>query len=263
LSALLCLIYLRWAEPELLFRRQDRRMDRALLNQTVRYSLVTALHQTGLYIGKLLVQGTVNAAGLSVISAYTATTRIEGFANSFGDSGGAAASVMVAQNLGAGKGERVRKCFSGSLFLLLALGAVCSLIMYATSGLTVGLMLGSETGDAYENARLYLQTISIFYVFCFTGNAFVGYFDGCGKIAIPMVGAIGHITIRVILSWLLLPKLGLNAVALATGIGWVLANLFWGLLYTRQPGAKAGITAGLAVVGHHAGHGGLVSHNNK
>lgn len=36
-------------------------------------------------------------------SAYTATTRMEGFANSFGDSGASAASVMAAQNLGTGK----------------------------------------------------------------------------------------------------------------------------------------------------------------
>ena len=32
-----------------------------------------------------------------------ASTRMEGFANSFGDSGASAASVMAAQNLGAGK----------------------------------------------------------------------------------------------------------------------------------------------------------------
>ena len=37
----------------------------------------------------------------------------------------------------------------------------------------------------------------------------------------------GHITLRVILSWLLVDRMGLPAVALATGIGWLLVNLFW------------------------------------
>ena len=55
-----------------------------------------------------------------MISAYTATTRIEGFANSLGDSGSAATSVLVAQNRGAGKKERVKESFRSSLFHVLA-----------------------------------------------------------------------------------------------------------------------------------------------
>lgn len=45
----------------------------------------------------------MNTAGTEIISAYTVTMRIEGFANSFGDSGSTAISVFVAQNRGAGK----------------------------------------------------------------------------------------------------------------------------------------------------------------
>ena len=63
------------------------------IGRTARYSFVTGLHQSSLYIGKLLVQGAVNTGGTDMISAYTATTRIEGFANSFGDSGAAATAA--------------------------------------------------------------------------------------------------------------------------------------------------------------------------
>lgn len=232
-SAVLCLLYLHAAAPEFLIRRGDCRMDRLLLRKTAHYSLVTGLHQSGLYIGKLLVQGAVNTAGTAVISAYTATTRIEGFANSFGDSGASAASVMVAQNLGAGKTERVKKSFSYSLLLLMVLGVLCSLIMYFSAGLTVSFMLGAREGAAFENAREYIRTISVFYILCFTGNAFAGYFDGCGRVSVPFIGAVSHITLRVILSWLLIARLGLNAVALATGCGWLLVNIFWAAIYRR------------------------------
>jgi len=236
-SAVLCFLYLRLAAPEFLIRRGDCRMDCALLKRTARYSFVTGLHQSGLYIGKLLVQGAVNTAGTAVISAYTASTRIEGFANSFGDSGAAATSVMVAQNLGAGKRERVRKSFSSSLMLLAALGVFCSLIMYFTAGLTVGFMLGSGEGAAFESAGEYIRTISLFYLFCFTGNTFAGYFNGCGRVSVPFIGAVGHITLRVVLSWLLIPRLGLSAVAVATGCGWLMVNLFWALVYRKDRAA--------------------------
>lgn len=104
LAALLCILYLRRKAPELIFTRADCRMDGVLLRRTAHFSFVTALHQSSLYIGKLLVQGAVNTGGMEMISAYTATTRIEGFANSFGDSGSAATSVLVAQNLGGREG---------------------------------------------------------------------------------------------------------------------------------------------------------------
>lgn len=94
-------------------------------------------------------------------------------------------------------------------------------------------MLGAGEGLAYDSAKQYMQTISLFYVLCFTGNAFAGYFDGCGRVSVPFIGAISHITLRVILSWLLVPRLGLDAVAIATGLGWIFVNLLWTAVYFR------------------------------
>ena len=74
-------------------------MDLPLLKRTANFGAVSALHQSSIYIGKMLVQGAVNSGGTEIISAYTATTRIEGFSNSFGDSGSTAISVFVAQEI--------------------------------------------------------------------------------------------------------------------------------------------------------------------
>ena len=232
-AALACILYLRRMAPETLIRRGDCRMDRELLGKTARFSFVTGLHQSSLYIGKLLVQGAVNTGGTDMIAAYTATTRIEGFANSFGDSGASAISVLVAQNRGAEKEDRVRETYRSGLVLMLAVGALMSLIMYVSAGATVGFMLGEFGGAAFENARSYMRLVAVFYVLCFTGNVFAGYFDGIGRVSIPFVGATTHITLRVILSWLLVGRMGLRAVALATGLGWVLVNLMWTVIKHR------------------------------
>ncbi len=230
ISAAVCILYLRRSAPELIFRREDCRMDHALLRRTAHFSFVTGLHQSSLYIGKLLVQGAVNTGGTDLISAYTATTRIEGFANSFGDSGSAATSVLVAQNRGAGKEERVRASFRSSLLLMLTMGLAMSFIMYVSAGASVGFMLGEYSGAAFENARDYMKLVALFYTLCFTGNTFAGYFNGIGRVSIPFLGATSHIALRVVLSWLLVEKMGLPAVALATGLGWLLVNTMWALI---------------------------------
>ena len=64
----------------------------------------------------------------------------------------------------------------------------------------------------------------------YTGNGLVGYFNGTGRAAIPMAGAIMHLTLRVVLSWKFARITGLGAVGAATGIGWLAAvALWWGI----------------------------------
>lgn len=226
-SAAACFLYLYKAHRALIFTKEDCRMNRELLKRTAHFSFVTAMHQSGLYLGKLLVQGAVNSMGTDLISAYTTTTRIEGFANSAGDSCAAATSVLVAQNLGAKKEERVQEAYKTTLLINAALGLVCTAILYIFAPQTTAWLLGESSGVAFENAVAYLRTVSLFYVLCYTGNAFVGYLDGIGKVSLPLIGACSHISMRAALSWLWITGMGLNAVALATGIGWVWCNLFW------------------------------------
>lgn len=233
-SFLLCLGYLLWKQPDTVFRRCDRKLDRTLLKKNGHFAFVAGLHQSSLYIGKLIVQGAVNTGGTELITAYTATTRLEGFVNSFGDSGAAATSVITAQNLGAQKLNRVQKTFHVSLWFLLLLGLFCSVVMYATSNIAVSFLMETKEGSALLCAQQYMRWIALFYPLCFTGNTFAGYFDGCGKVSIPFCGAVTHISLRAVLSWLFVSKYGLNAVAVATGIGWILVNLIWTVFYFRQ-----------------------------
>ena len=232
-SALLCYGYLHRTHRELLLHRTDCRWELCRLRTTLKFGLVSSLHQCSLYLGKLFVQGAVNTAGTGIIAAYTAGTRIEGFANSFGSSGSTATSILVAQNHGAGRNDRVESAFRCSLCWLAVLGTVCGLGMFLLAPQAIALLLGSSADTAFPAAVSYLRLVSLFYTFCFTGNTFTGYYSGTGRVMLPFLGALGHISIRVILSWLLFPRLGLNAVAFATGIGWLCANAFWGIYKLR------------------------------
>ncbi|MCM1253376.1 MAG: MATE family efflux transporter [Clostridium sp.] len=213
--------------PDLRCYKNDCRWDKSLMQKTLRFSVVTSVHQASLYIGKLMVQSAVNTAGTEMIAAYTAAIRIEGYANSFGDSGAAATSVIIAQNHGAGKQDRVKKGFWDSFVLLLSLGILCSAILYLAAPNAAAVILGHRDGLSYQNAVSYLRIIAFFYPFCFIGNTFAGYLDGIEKVSIPFIGAACHIALRVMLSWIFIPYYKLPAVAFATGTGWVLVNLFW------------------------------------
>lgn len=232
-ASIVCFSYMKFKHPYLLFGYKDMLFDRRLLSKTANFGVVSALHQSSLYIGKLFVQGAVNTAGTEIISAYTVTMRIEGFANSFGDSGSTAISVFVAQNRGAGKNERVRQGFGKGVKMMILLGICFSFIMVlVTPGVTV-LLMGKVSKGLAENVEAYMKVIAVFYNLCFIGNSFVGLYRGLGMVYIPVLGTMLHISIRVVFSYLLIGNMGLQAVAMATGIGWAAVVAFQSILYQK------------------------------
>lgn len=227
-SALVCYGYLHRTHRELLLHRADCKLELPRLRTTLKFGLVSSLHQCSLYLGKMFVQGAVNTAGTEVIAAYTAGTRIEGFANSFGSSGSTATSILTAQNYGAARKDRVEGTFWCSLRWMVVLGTLSGIGMFLLAPYAITLLLGTSEGIAFTAAVSYLRFVALFYTFCFTGNTFTGYYSGTGRVMLPFIGALGHISIRVILSWVLFPHMGLNAIAFATSLGWLCGNTFWG-----------------------------------
>jgi Na+-driven multidrug efflux pump len=197
---LLIFFYLNAASPSLMFRRKNCGLHPGLLRKTAHFAFVTGLQQAGLYIGKLAVQGAVNSMGTAAISAYTATTRIEAFANSFGDSAASATSAVAAQNFGAGNRHRQRMTFWNSLFLFGAMGAISSVLLWTSAGWASAFLLGESSGPAFDSAVSYLRIVAVFYLLNFTGSTFAGYFDGIGRVSVTLLGTCTHITLRAILS---------------------------------------------------------------
>ena len=225
-AAVCCAVYIRRRYPELVCRREDMGFSRELLRSTLSLGMVSALHQSTLYIGKVFVQGAVNLMGSAGIAAYTAATRVEGFANSFGASGAQAESVFISQNYGAKQPERVREGFTKGMLLHVELGLIMSVLMFAAARPGVRIFLDGGESAAIDSGAAYLRLISFFYVLCFTGNSYVGYFRGLGKVQIPLVGTAIHLTIRAVLSFCWVGSMGVKGVALATGIGWVVCFVY-------------------------------------
>lgn len=226
LAALCCMAYILGRDRDLICTRYDIGFDAGLVKRTLSFGCASALHQSSLYIGKIFVQGAVNLLGTPGIAAYTATMRVEGFANSLGTSMGSALSVFISQNHGAGNTGRERDGFKQGMGLSVLMGVVLSAAMFALARISMLWFLDASETAAIAHGAQYMRMISIFYILCFTGNTFVGFFRGVGRMHVLLIGTTMHITIRALLSHLLVNGMGLSAVALATGIGWMCMTLY-------------------------------------
>ena len=228
LSSLLCLLYIRRRRPFLSVGRGDMRMDKVLIHRTSSYAAVAALQQSSLYLGKLMIQSAVNGISLTdaaPISAFTAVTRIENFIQAFGISGCESIAIFVAQNKGAGKEKRALQGLVRGGTIVIGTGLAFSLLMRLAAGPLSAVFLKPGT-QAMALSVSYLQLISWFYFLSFVGHTFVGWYRGTGRMNITFWGTTAQIIVRVIGSYLLVAAMGLDAVALSTGLGWVVIVVF-------------------------------------
>ena len=235
LSAALCLLYIRSKRAILLFGKADMVLEPALIRLTISYCAVAALQQSSLYLGKLVIQGAVNgisAVSTAAISAFTAAGRVENFTQAFGLSGCEAMAIFIAQNHGAGEDRRALRGFLLGSAVTVGVGVVFSAAMGLFAQPLAHLFLGG--GEGMAPCISYLRLISWFYLLSFFGNSFVGWFRGTGRMNITFFGTTLQIVIRVVGTYLLVGTMGLDAVALATGLGWVAIVLFQTTIFLRQ-----------------------------
>ena len=220
-SAVLLYLYIVFKIPFLKVKKEDIKYNSKLLKLTWQYSFVSALHQSSLYIGKLLVQGAVNSLGVDAISAYTATGRIEDVILAFGNSGSESTSIFIAQNTGAKNYKRVLKGFKEAMILIQLVCILMILFLFFKSDVLLNFFVFDEGQNVLNYGIHYFKIISMFYIVSLVGSIFVGYYRGTGHVNIPVIGTTLQIVIRVILSYLLVGSMGIGGVALATGIGWI------------------------------------------
>ncbi|MGE4276262.1 MAG: MATE family efflux transporter [Lawsonibacter sp.] len=223
LSSLLCAFYIRTHRPFLKIGREDMQMDRVLIHRTSSYAAVAALQQSSLYLGKLMVQSAVNGISLvntAPISAFTASTRIENFIQAFGSSACESIAIFVAQNKGAGKDRRALRGFALGGTLTVASGIFFSILLHLGASPLSAVFL-DKTAESFTLCISYLKLLSWFYFLSFGGNSFLGWYRGNGRMNVTFFGTTIQIAVRVIGTYLLVNTMGLDAVALATGLGWV------------------------------------------
>lgn len=225
LSGGLCYLYIRKNHAYLLVGREDMHIEGELVGKTISFAAVAALQQSSLYVGKLLIQGAVNGLGTASITAFTAVTRVENFVQAIPLGGCEAVSIFVAQNKGAGDLKRGLQGFFRWGVFQIPQGFVATALMLTVPQILLMPFL-SGAGESMAIGVSYLHWIGGFFFLCFIGNHFVGWFRGVGRMNITFWGTTIQIVIRVILSYLLVGRIGLGAVGLATGIGWIVIVCF-------------------------------------
>ncbi|MFV0413697.1 MAG: MATE family efflux transporter [Oscillospiraceae bacterium] len=225
-SALLTAVYMHKKVEMLSLSRKNMVFDKSLLKQTISFSWVSAMQQTVLYLGRMLMQGSVNRLGTDVIAGYNAALRIEAFFFAVSDGFSAALSTFAGQNKGAGQPVRVNKGFLYTVGLTAGFAVLFGVVFFAFARPFVSIFLPNPQETVLGAGQSYLQIMAFFYIICGTMAIFQSFFRGLGLLRITMVATFSQITIRVVLAMVLVPFYGVVGICMAVIAGWSAVLLY-------------------------------------
>ncbi len=220
-SAGLAWHYLQKRVPELSPAASDLRWEPAVAKKLFSYGAPAALQQAIQPIGKVLIQGQVNALGVSSIAAYNAVTSMDDFACIPEQGLAAAVSTWIAQNRGAKKPERVLRGFRTGLLMEFAYGVFIALTVYFLRRPLVSVFVQPQDQAAVVPIGMdYLSLMAWLYLMPAFTNCFQGYFRGTARFKMTVVATLLQVTLRCVFTYILAPVWGIRGIAAACGIGW-------------------------------------------
>lgn len=197
-----------------------------MLGNMIRVAIPSMVQQSIVSIGMLLVQSVVNGYGSSVLAGYTAGSRVESVCIVPMIASGNAVSTFTAQNLGAGRPDRVKRGYLAAVRMVASFAVIICLMLRLFHERIIGAFLeaGSEQA-AFETGNAYLSFISFFFVLIGLKAITDGVLRGAGDVMVFTMANLVNLSIRVTIAFALSPVWGVQAVWIAVPIGWAVNYL--------------------------------------
>ena len=205
---------------------QTKVFDKSEMLDMTRVALPSILQQSTVSIGMMLVQSVVNSFGSQALAGFSAAMRIEAICVVPMNGIGAAISSFTAQNIGAEKKERVVKGYRSANWMVLMFAAVICVILELFNTQIISAFLGSDqTATALSTGTSYLAFMGWLFVLLGLKMAVGGLLRGAGDMKMFTIGNLVNLFIRVTLSMIFAPKIGISMIWMAVPIGWLVNGI--------------------------------------
>lgn len=224
------------------FSPRDIRFHRVKVGRILRLGTPVALQDGLVSISFLVILSIVNSLGLVASAGVGVAEKLCGFIMLVPSAFSQSVTTFVAQNVGAGRLDRARKCLGQGILASLCFGVVIGYLSFFHGSVLAGLFNGDPA--IVSAAADYLRAYAIDVLMTSFLFPFIGYFNGRGSTGFVMVqGLVGAFCIRIPVSFFMsrLLPVSLFRVDLATPCSSLAQILLCGgyFLWLRSKDKKA------------------------
>ena len=194
-----------------------------LLGRISVVAIPSILQQTFVSVGNILIQGVINTFGSSVMAGYSASVKLNNLVITSYNTLGNGISNYAAQNLGAGKIDRIKQGFKAGVRLVWVLTVPLFLLYFFAGKPLMGIFMNDPSAEAMSSGLIFLKIVAPFYFFVSAKIVADGILRGAGRMTPFMISTFTDLVLRVGLANILsATALGSTGIWCAWPIGWVL-----------------------------------------
>ncbi|MDE5984386.1 MAG: MATE family efflux transporter [Eubacterium sp.] len=196
-----------------------------LFKKIARIAIPSILQQGFVSVGNIIIQSIVNSFGTSVIAGYAAAVKVNNFAITCFNTLGNAMSNYCAQNMGAGKKDRIKQGFKSGIIMCSSFALIFSAVFLLLRKQLIGLFMNSGTTDALTVGVTFLLIVSPFFIVIAAKLTADGLLRGAGAMKYFMITTFTDLVLRVSLAFILSKFFDSTGIWLAWPIGWTIASV--------------------------------------
>ena len=185
--------------------------------------LPSMFQQSMVSLSMMLMQGLVNSYGKVLVAGYTAATKIDTLAMLPNMNFSNAMSSYTAQNIGAGRYDRVKEGLKACLLMVVIFSLLITLIIFLFGNQLLSLFLDpGDTSGAMSYGLSYMHTVSLFYILM--GLLFVpnGMLRGARDMGAFTISSMANLFSRVAIAYLLAHFMDESAIWWSIPAGWAI-----------------------------------------
>lgn len=191
------------------------------------------LQQSFISFGNIIIQGIINGFGPGVMAGYSASIKLNNLVITSFTTLGNGVSNFTAQNMGAGKNDRVRAGFKAGIKLVWMVCIPILILYMSATGTLIRIFMDTPSKDALNSGTLLLRIVSPFYLVISVKLIADGILRGAGKMKQFMIATFTDLILRVILAAILSIPLGSTGIWCAWPIGWTVGTALSVFLYRQ------------------------------
>ena len=235
-SALLCTPAI-FRIRHLHIRRTDLVPDILLLRSVAVLSAPMMLQNFLIVVGGMVVQSVVNTFSVTFIAGFTAGAKMHGVLEIATSSFGFAMTTYVAQNLGAGRIDRIHEGVRSAFWAAIATACVIAAVMLLTGRMILsGFVSGTpeEIKATVDVAYRYLAIMCVCLPVLYLLYIFRSSTQGLGNTFLPMVSAFAELVMRIASALILARVIGETGLFIAEVAAWggAVIELVFSYFYT-------------------------------
>ncbi len=205
-----------------------------LLKEIAVVAIPSIVQQCCISVGNIILQGVINSFGTGVMAGYSAGVKLNNLVITSFTTIGNGISSYTAQNLGAGKVDRVRAGFREGVKLIWTLCIPIILVYFTASQVLIYMFIDSPTKTAIDTGAIFLRILSPFYLVISVKLIADGVLRGASQMTQFMIATFVDLILRVVFAILFSQTvLGATGIWVAWPVGWSIAMVL-SLIYYRK-----------------------------